>query len=187
MRLNFPVAIFSLLMPILSSIDAAGIAGSSIVVHSPFLPPDFNPPGSTGSQPDTSTTLNQYQFKGVYQLGGEYFFHLYDERSRQGSWMSRDSITEGYPRIIQFKEMEDLLVVEKDGEQFQLNMIRGSSKPVPLTSSRPSMRSVQMPGQSGPTVISEPVIRRGVIRPEEETTAGTSTRRLTFPSRPPNS
>lgn len=187
MRLIFPVAIFSLLMPIFSSLDAVRIADTSIVEHSPFLPPGFNPPGSAGAQEGTATTQSLYQFKGVYQLGGEYFFHIYDERSQQGSWMSRDSITEGYPRIIQFKEMEDVLVVEMDGEQIQLNMIRGSHKPIPLSNSRPSLRSVQMPGQSGPATTSQPVIRRRVIRPDEETTVGTSNRRLTFPSRPPNS
>ncbi len=135
----------------------------------------------------TPTSPSLYQFKGVYQLGGKYFFHIYDERSQQGSWMSRDSITEGYPRIIQFQESDDVLVVEMNGEQFQLNMMRGSNKPIPLSNSRPSMRSVQMPGQSGPATSSQSVIRRRVIRPDEETAVGTSTRRLTFPSRPPNS
>ena len=187
MRLIFPVAIFFLLMPIFSSLDAVRITGASIVEHSPFLPPNFNPPGSAGSQEGTATTPSQYQFKGVYQLGEKYFFHIYDKRSQRGSWMSRDSINEGYPRIIQFKESDDLLVVEMDGEQIQLNMIRGSNKPISLSNSRPSMRSVQMPRQSAPTTTSPPVIRRRVIRPDEETAVGTSTRRLTFPSRPPNS
>ncbi len=188
MRLIFPVAIFFLLIPLFSSLSAARITRASIIEHSPFLPPDFNPPGSGGSQAETPTTQGRYQFKGVYQLGGEYFFHLYDERSRQGSWMSRNSIAAGYPRIVQFKEMEDLLVVEMDGEQIQLHMVHGSNRSIPLANSRPSMKSLQMPGQPGPATISQPpVIRRRVIRPDEEADTGKSTRRLTFSSRPPNS
>lgn len=183
MRLIIPVAIFSLLIPNFSSLDAARIGGSSIVAHSPFLPPDFNPPGSAGSQTEDLATPNQYQFKGVYQLGEDYFFHIYDERAQQGSWLSRDSIIEGYPRIIQFRESEDQLVVEVDGEQLQLTMIHGNSGPIPITGSRSSTRSVRPVNQS-PTP--QPVTRRNVIRPADESATGTSTRRLTFPSRLPN-
>lgn len=63
----------------------------SIVQSSPFLPPNFKAPNSGSSPLPSSKTGNpttDYQFKGFYQLNGEYHFLVAEPRSRKSYWVS---------------------------------------------------------------------------------------------------
>jgi hypothetical protein len=140
----------------------------SIVSKSPFLPPNFAPPGSAGSAEAPPASASQYQFRGVYQMEGEYFFHLYNTRDKKGSWISKASSGNGTPKIIQYKLEDDVVVIDVSGKRVDLAMVETSDRPMPLTPTRPSTPRVTPASSSASaqtTTGQQTPVRRRVIRP----------------------
>lgn len=176
-----------LLLPALA-LTQAQASSSSIVTKSPFLPPGFTPPGGRGSTAAAPASSGQFQFKGVYQLRGEYYFNLYNVREKKGSWLRKGENRDGQPRVINYQREADVLVVEAGGKQLSLDLIETSDRPIPLPNPAPTARKVtpvkkpqtNTPGTSTTT-------RRRVIRPSTRTTRqATPTRRTTLPASTPN-
>ena len=187
MRTAFPVTMIIMLLPLLA-LPVAGSEHSSIVAKSPFLPPGFTPPGGGGSAAGAPATSGQFQFKGVYQLRGEYFFNLYNVQEKKGSWLRRGENKDGQPRIINYQQEEDVLVVESGGKQLSLEMIQTSDRPIPLPNPAPTARKVT-PVKKPQTSTSDTstTTRRRVIRPSTRVTRPTTpTRRTTLPANTPN-
>lgn len=175
-----------LLLPALA-LTQASANSSSIVAKSPFLPPGFTPPGGRGATAAAPASSGQLQFKGVYQLRGEYYFNLYDVREKKGSWLRKGEQKEGQPRIINYQRDSDVLVVESGGKQLSLDMIQTSDKPIPLPNPAPTARKIT-PVKKTPTTTSRTSTntRRRVIRPSTRVTRpATTTRRTTLPATTP--
>jgi hypothetical protein len=181
------VTILLMMLPALA-LAQGNATSSSIVAKSPFLPPGFTPPGGQGSTAGAPATSGQFQFKGVYQLGGEYYFNLYNVREKKGSWLRRGEDKEGQPRVINYQREADVLVVESEGKQLSLDLIETSDKPIPLPNPAPTARKVT-PVKKPETTTSgtSTTTRRRVIRPSTRTTRqATPTRRTTLPASTPN-
>lgn len=165
------VSIFLILAPAIF-LQAAEATGLSLISDSPFLPPGFEPPGSGspigGPPPITSS---EYEFHGVYQLGGVYYYNLFNLRERKGSWVSERKPLEDV-RIISFDPADNLLVVNVGGEQSNLSLIQTSDRPMPVQTA-PRARVTTANNKSTEAEARQPV-RRRVIRPSVRTSTNAS-------------
>lgn len=145
----------------------------TIVTNSPFLPPGFSPPGGAGAASDLPAAPGQYEFRGVYKLGGIYYFNLFNKRENKGSWVNENSTADDLPRIIRYDLEEDLLVVDVAGEQSSLSLIETSNRPMALVSSRPATPQTKpaTPATTSPRATTNTPTRRRVIRPVTRTQA----------------
>lgn len=140
----------------------------SIVEKSPFLPPGFQPPGGAASPTAAPAQASQFEFRGVYQLEGQYFFNLYNTRDRKGSWVSKLQSGEETPKIIEFDLDNDVLVVDSSGQRLSLNLVETSNNPMPLSVNRPTTapKPTTLPAQPATTTAQRTTpARRRVIRP----------------------
>jgi hypothetical protein len=157
--------------------EAGGESAPSIVSKSPFLPPGFQPPGGgtagTAAQPPQA---RQYEFRGVYQLDGRYFFNLYNTREQKGSWVTKEDSGEDTPRIIEFDLENDMLVLDSSGKRISLNLVETSDKVLPLSVNRPTTPAAKpattpatrtTPQRTAPA-------RRRVIRPANRSSTDSS-------------
>ena len=154
----------------------------TLVTKSPFLPPDFNPPGGAAGDPAMPASASQYEFRGVYQMGGRYYFNLYNTRDKSGTWVAEGESGSDAPRIVRFDRDEDVLVVEVSGERVNLELVDTSDRPMPVaTAARPTPATLPATtSQQSPTPV-----RRRVIRPSTRTTPATpapTVRRPTVPA-----
>jgi hypothetical protein len=161
-------------------------AAPSIITKSPFLPPDFNPPGGAGAAGATApASASQYEFRGVYQMEGVYYFNLFNTRDRKGTWITDQSGAGDGPRIIRYDLQEDTLIVDVGGERVSLSMVETSNKPMPVantrpTTPRPTPRATTAASNAKPA--NQPAVRRRVIRPTTRPTATSASRRATMPA-----
>ena len=160
-------------------------ATPTLVTKSPFLPPGFSPPGSVGSAETPPASVSQYQFRGVYQMEGQYYFNLYNTRDKKGSWVTEATSGGDTPQVVSFDLEGDVLVVESAGKQLSLTMVETSNRPMPLptvrrTSTPTVAKATQPGGQATPTPT-----RRRVIRPTTRTKTQAPARRPTIPANKP--
>jgi hypothetical protein len=159
-----PVVIMLTAVPAVVFSQGNDATAPSILTHSPFLPPGFQPPGGAGTTTDAPASPSQYEFHGVYQLGGLYYFHLYNTRERKGSWTSKEASGGDQPRIVEFDKERDTLVIEVSGERVSLNLMETSDQPM-------AMARVSRPPQAAKAAATEPGAeqpgppRRRIIRP----------------------
>jgi len=160
-------------------------ATPTLVTKSPFLPPGFSPPGSAGSADAPPASVSQFEFRGVYQMEGQYYFNLYNTRDKKGTWVTEAASGEDTPRVIRFDLEGDVLVVESAGEQLSLTMVETSNRPMPLPAARRA--SVPKANQAKKTAASsaQTPVRRRVIRPTTRTTNQKPARRPTIPANQP--
>ncbi|MFO7725876.1 MAG: hypothetical protein R6V45_10040, partial [Oceanipulchritudo sp.] len=125
-----------------------------------------------------------YEFRGVYQLDGMYFFNLYNTRERKGSWVGSGKSGGGPFEIIDFNEEENALVVAVDGQTLNLALVETSNKPMPVraapAASNAGKKETALRENSRPA-------RRRVIRPSSRNRTGStdnSTRRRTVTRNP---
>jgi hypothetical protein len=181
------------------SLLAAGLPGiamgdgesgpPTIVTKSPFLPPDFNPPGGAGAAGAAApASASQYEFRGVYQMEGTYYFNLYNTRDRKGTWVTENAAGTDAPRIIRYDRQEDVLEVDVAGERVSLNMVETSNKPLPMANTRPARPKPAQATTAANASQKQPsrptTVRRRVIRPTTRNQSTSSARRPTVPANP---
>ncbi len=156
---------------------------ASIISASPFLPPGFAPPGGSGSGSITPADETQLSFKGVYQLDGEFYFHLYDKREQRGQWIRLGEALPNGPRIVRYEQEADVILVESGQRRLRLEMVAASRSPAALArSGRSSTLAIADAGR--PATRPGTVTRRRVLRTtsaETETDTGI-VRRVTLPT-----
>jgi hypothetical protein len=169
------------------------VTAPSIVENSPFLPPGFQPPGGTaGASASAPAQTGDFEFRGVYQLEGQYFFNLYNTRERKGSWVSKEASGDETPKILEFDLAKDLLVVDSSGQKVSLNLVQTSDNPLPLSVNRPPATPAQpttLPAQPAATARQRTTpARRRVIRPTTRPSSGESAtpRRVIRPTSQPS-
>ena len=117
----------------------------------------------------------QFEFHGVYQLDGVYFYNLYNKRESRGNWMRDNQVEEGFPRIIRFNPDKDVLTVEVAGETVVLELVDTTDNPMPLSPGATPQPAVRPATTTSSTRTAPP--RRRVIRPTSRTTDSASARR----------
>jgi len=150
-------------LPAIALSEESGSGAPSILTHSPFLPPGFQPPGGAGTTTDAPASPSQFEFHGVYQLGGTYYFNLFNSREKKGSWISRESSTTDWPHIVRYDEEEDVLVVEISGERVSLSLVETSDRPMVVAGANPAQP--RTPAVTTQASQQQATPRRRVIRP----------------------
>lgn len=181
-----PVRIALALM-LLACTSASVQAGySSLVRNSPFLPPQFNPPGDTGEALAVPASGSRFEFHGVYQLNGQFYYHIFDQGSLRGEWIRADDRAPGKPHIVEYRQDSDLIVIEMSSQQFELPLLsQGDQEADEGRRSRTSL-SGQDTGPAMQGLADRAHIRRPVIRSTGGEVPAEPVRRVTF-SEPPTS
>lgn len=159
----------------------------SLVNNSPFLPPGFQPPGGATATAAPPPQAAQLEYRGVYELGGQLHFNVFDKRTARGTWMRTGEENEG-ARVVDYDLDEDVVVVEYNGARMRLSLIETSTTPIPVMgapTSQPAQAALQQPGQQDQQVRTSIPVRRRIIRPGSNATT-TSERRPVIPPRPAN-
>lgn len=163
---RLPTAIAAMmLLPLAGAAQEVEPEPPTLVTKSPFLPPDFAPPGTRTKPAAPPPGRGQYEFRGVYQLGDTFYFNVYNVREQKGKWVTPEGSDE--IRVVAFDIQADELVVEVGGESMSLSLVETSDKPIPVkTASRPKVAPSS--DQKRTTTTRRPV-RRRVIRPLSRT------------------
>lgn len=143
--------------------------------RSPFLPPGFVPPEErTQAAPPPAGTQGplsrRFEFRGVYELAGEYRFLITDRRTREGKWVPlNDSSAPFHVRSFDLANNSIVLNHEGQTETIELERLGANSTPMPVagapspTATRPPVATAQ-PGQ--PRAAQPPErTRRPTVRP----------------------
>jgi hypothetical protein len=145
-------------------------AAASILDRSPFLPPGFEPPqSSTQRRANQPQQRKNYEFRGVYQLAGEYHFLVSEARSRDGDWVSlRNPKPEVDFEIRDYDPQTQTLTLFANNkvEELTLASVEANPTPMPVTGQpRVSQKPEQDSGK-------KPV--RRTIRPTRRTQSGSN-------------
>jgi hypothetical protein len=145
-------------------------ASVTLVERSPFVPSTFSPPQSRApARPAVQAAKqNEFEFRGIYEVNGEYRFLISEARSRNGRWLpvggSHESI-----EVQAYDPQTETVDVLINGEPRQLELAKTEANPNPQPVARQAVRPAARPS---PTVArpatttpgtSAPV--RRVIRP----------------------
>jgi len=157
----------------MSTVLLAHANDTALAERSPFLPPGFTPPRNAPTAANRATQgpsrdTRQLQFKGVYQLGGQYFFNIFDQRENKGSWVG---LREGGADFLvtEFDESSGEIELDVDGIPLSLSLATPSDNPIPVQTGRPATAANVRPAAP--------------VRPQRPTTVN---RRRVVPPRPPN-
>jgi len=162
--IRLPAACILILCFLLTtSAEEAAPTVPSLIENSPFLPPGFQPPGSPRKAADAPASSSTYEFRGIYQLGGLYYYHLYNKREQKGNWFTESEAREAGVEIVDFDPTADELVVRVAGKQSNLALVETSDRTLPVQTARPAQASVSTQNRENTTVSENN--RRRVIRP----------------------
>lgn len=140
---------------------------SPIVEKSPFLPPDFNLPQEAPSAPPPTAparATNNLEFKGVYQINGEYKFNIFDGQTQKGTWLGLNETKDGF-EVIKFHPEGNSIDIQVAGGITNLAMAVPNDKPMAVAST-PS-GNVTTANNNQPPTPPEPVRRRVVPLPPQ--------------------
>ena len=141
----------------------------SILDRSPFLPPGFEPPrSSTQRRTKKPQPRKNYEFRGVYQLAGEYHFLVSEARSRDGDWVSlRNNKPDLDIEVRDYDPRTQKLTVFANNkvEELTLASVEANPTPMPVTG-QPKAESASSQKKDKPT--------RRTIRPTRRSSSSTS-------------
>jgi hypothetical protein len=160
-------AVFTLMTLLTLSATAQENTGATptLITKSPFLPPGFQPPGRPGQAVEPPPKQAAYEFRGVYELGGTYYFNLYNKSESKGSWIAGLDGGNESLEIVDFDPAGNELVISVDGEELNLSLIETSDKPMPVAGAKPAPTSTRTVQRATTTTSRSNPVRRRVIRP----------------------
>lgn len=169
------VSILPLLAALASFSIECGAAGPSIVENSPFLPPNFQPPGGGSSSTTAQAAASgEYEFRGVYMLQGQYHFNLYNKREQKGTWVAEDEIKEDAPRVVRYSQDDDEVIIDLGGRQLTLGMVSTSDKVLPVETAKAPVVRQPTSSTSSTNRTTQAPVRRRVIRPTTRTSTSST-------------
>lgn len=161
-----------------SSLEPAPTA-PTILARSPFIPPDWTPPQANRAKRVQSQSAPGYEFRGVYQIGGEYRFLVSEARSRSGKWVEKGKAYEGYEVRDYDPQTETLTLFFNDKEaDIQLAEVEANPTPMPV-SGQATVRSAANGRDNKPRTA------RRTIRPASRTGSTDTSREKTAAPPPP--
>lgn len=73
------------------------VARSSLTEKSPFLPPDFQAPGTAPTQSTApEAARSDLSLNGVFQIAGRYRFNIHDRQAGRGTWVGENDASAPY-------------------------------------------------------------------------------------------
>lgn len=189
--------------------ESNGTAESGLVNNSPFLPPGWSqrnrPQPSPEPPPAPRRDLTQeLEFRGVFTMGGETSFSVYDKSAQTSRWLRASDSTEKFT-VERYNPSTRTLSIRVDGQIQELNLSTADDAPMPIAGvsdgARQPPRPPGSPPGEPPTTRPPPppgsgegsrptVPRRRVIRPEgdssdseAQTQGGSGSTRSTASSR----
>jgi hypothetical protein len=152
-------------VPILEG-QESGSLEPSILARSPFLPPNFTPPGGSGSSGAAKAAPSAYEFKGVYQIGNEYRFLVSEPRSNKGSWVKLgEAHDEGY-EVRRFDPESHTLTLYFNNSEKDIKLADLAANPTPMPVSG-QIKTAAQAKRGSPTPV------RRTIRPTTRNTQTT--------------
>ena len=156
------------------------LTASNLVDNSPFIPEGFN--ASSGEKKtqskQQSVATRDLEFRGVYSLGGEYHFNIYNKKDQMGEWVRLNDPGAEY-RVLRFDEATTSVQLNLDGETEEIFLKERDNKPLPVqlaTTGNPGNRNARnvAGGRNTGNRASnrrsgrQPVVRRRVMVPNRE-------------------
>lgn len=158
--------------------------------RSPFLPPGFVAPEdrSQPAAPPPAATQGplsrRFEFRGVYQLEGEYRFLITDKRTREGKWVPLNDASAPF-HVRSFDLDKNAIVLNHEGqtETIELERLSANSTPMPVAgapeppSTQPAVAgtAAARAGASGGSDAQPPArTRRPTVRPSGAASGSTA-------------
>lgn len=149
-------------------------ASPTLLDRSPFLPPGWTPPEERRQQSQVTKSVTGYEFRGIYEINGEFRFLVSEPRSRSGSWVrvgeSRDNF-----EVRRYDASSDTLVLFFNNKEQRIQMAEMESNPTPM----PVSGQVQSKPRGSEPNQTRPA--RRTIRPASRTAVPDSGQRSTPP------
>lgn len=149
----------------------------TILDRSPFIPPGWAPPEVRRPKPKPEKKSAGYEFRGVYQLGGEFRFLVSEPRSRSGNWVQVGESYEGY-EVRDFDPKSETLTLFFNNEEVPVKLADLESNPTPI----PVTGQIKSARQKASDNSRRPV--RRTIRPASRNTEDGSRERTAAPPPP---
>ncbi len=119
------------------TLGIAGTAGAeppTLVSNSPFIPADFEAPEDRPTRTARSSRQQQspqIELRGVYSLGGNFHFNIFDKRENKGSWVAMDDAGAAF-HVLDYDQRTDTVRLQFEGEELQVAMHRPEWKSMPI-------------------------------------------------------
>jgi hypothetical protein len=145
--------------------------GTSIIDRSPFIPAGWTPPRSNRKAATRVAQSGNYEFRGVYQLGGKYRFLVSEPKSRDGSWVELDTAYEDY-EVKGYDADSMTLTLNIGGRSQELVLADLEANPTPMPVSGQVRQAA--PATANGTANKPPQQVRRTVRPSRTTAENTN-------------
>lgn len=109
---------------------------SSIVEHSPFLPPDYQKSSGPKVPVSRGAPSRSLEFRGVFEIEGVLHFSILDKRSQKSEWVKfQDESANYYVQRYDSTNKNILVIYGQAIEELQLS--ESSNSPLPVFHSNP--------------------------------------------------
>jgi hypothetical protein len=163
----------------LGTVLGVGLTGQSLVERSPFLPPDFQMPGTAPTvEEGPPPSASHLQLKGVFALNGEVRVNLFNTRTNEGTWVPVNGTIEGF-RVVAYDAGRRAVTLDVNGTLSHFDLAKPSDSPMAVATAPagPGTRPAVQPGAPGTNPAATPTVRRRTIVPPR--TTATPPRRIT--------
>lgn len=140
---------------------------ATLLDRSPFIPSTFSPPQPPQPpvRPTPPQQQQEFEFRGIYQINGNYRFLISEARSRSGRWLQLGA-KEDNIEVRAFNADNDLLTIAVNGDVREIKLASTESNPAPQpvasVSPQPTARTAAGPAP-------------GTARPQQRRPAPTAT------------
>ena len=151
---------------------------SSLLTHSPFLPPDYRKQSDKPRDPvqRPSAVPNRLQseveFRGMFKMDGEWQFSIFDVQKQKSSWLRVNEHFGGI-KLTHYSPEEQSVTVLRDGMNAVIKLKESSKKAAPVAAAV-TAPSATVPAQINP--------RRNTTRVISRTRPRSRRRRIIPPS-----
>ncbi len=151
-------------------------AGANLVDNSPFIPDSFNA-RQQAKKPlpkKAASAVLEFEFRGVYSLGGEYQFSIYNKKSQKGEWVSLGESGSSF-EVTSYDENSNSIQLNIDGKIEEMALRTPDNKPIPVQTARSgttkSRKELAAANRAARAKKKKPVVRRRVIVPNRKAPA----------------
>ncbi len=155
--------------------SSLSLHGADLVDNSPFIPDNFNArqraKKPTPKRPASAAL--EFEFRGVYSLGGEYQFSIYNKKQQKGEWVSLGETGSSF-EVTGYDETSHSIQLSIDGKTEEITLRTPDNKPIPVQTTRPGAtksRQELAAANRAARAKKKPVVRRRVIVPNRKAPA----------------
>lgn len=158
---------------------AVGSAAPSLLERSPFLPPDYQVPGTREEVVGPPPTAGHLQFRGVFALNGVVKVNFFNAKTNEGVWVPINGQVDGF-RVVSYDAENRTVALDVNGQVSQFDLAKPGDAPMAVagaptraTPGQPGVRPNVRPTTAGGT----PTVRRRTIVPPRASNVSRSTSR----------